>query len=148
MSRQEPHPLPGVVTNIYRGLKKLRALGSNDASSKQTVVLWRGMSAMKFSDEFTDEGGTELAPMSTTTDVSVAVRYAIKKDTRSALLFRFVTRNNLERGADVQWLSMFPGESETLFPPLTFIQKTRSEARVVQHEGVTVTVVELSTSLA
>jgi serine/threonine protein kinase len=148
MSRQEPHPLPGVVTNIYRGLKKLRALGSNDASSKQTVVLWRGMSAMKFSDEFTDEGGTELAPMSTTTDVSVAIRYAIKKDTRSALLFRFVTRNNLERGADVQWLSMFPGESETLFPPLTFIQKTRSEAQVVEHNGVTVSVVELSTSLA
>jgi hypothetical protein len=32
-----------------------------------------------------------------------------------AARFRFVTRKNLERGADVQWLSMFPGESETLF---------------------------------
>jgi serine/threonine protein kinase len=148
MDRVGPHPLPGVVTNIQEGLKKLRRLGENDASSKQTVVLWRGMSAMKFSDEFSTEGGTELAPMSTTTDVSVAISYAIKKDTRSALLFRFVTRNNLERGADVQWLSMFPNESETLFPPLTFIQKTRSEGRVVQHNGVTVSVVELSTSLA
>ena len=148
MRRVGPHPLPGVVTNIQEGLKKLRALGANDASSKQTLVLWRGMSAMKFSDEFSAEGGTELAPMSTTTDVGVAIRYAIKKETRAALLFRFVTRNNLERGADVQWLSMFPGESEMLFPPLTFIQKTRSEARVVEHEGVTVTVVELSTTLA
>ena len=55
--------------------------------------------------------------MSTTTDVSVAISYAVKKDTRSALLFRFVTRNKLERGADVQWLSMFLGEAETLFPP-------------------------------
>jgi hypothetical protein len=56
----------------------------------------------------------------------VAISYAVKKDTRSALLFRFVTRNNLERGADVQWLSMFPGEAETLFPPLTFLQRTRT----------------------
>jgi serine/threonine protein kinase len=115
--RQGPHPLPGIMMNMQRGLKKLRALGSNDASSKQTVVLWRGMSYMQLTQQFNAEGGTELAPMSTTTDVSVAISYAVKKDTRSALLFRFVTRNNLERGADVQWLSMFPGESETLFPP-------------------------------
>ncbi len=39
--------------------------------------------------------------MSTTTDVSVAISYAVKKETRSALLFRFVTRNKLERGDDV-----------------------------------------------
>jgi len=54
----------------------------------------------------------------------------------------------LERGADVQWLSMFPGESETLFPPLTFIQKTRTDAQVVEHDGVTINIVELSTTLA
>jgi hypothetical protein len=146
--RTTPHPLPGMVTNIQNGLKKLRALGSDDASSKQTVVLWRGMSYIKLPQKFNDEGGTELAPMSTTTDVSVAISYAVKKDTRSALLFRFVTRNNLERGADVQWLSMFPGEAETLFPPLTFLQRTRTESREVVHNGVTVTVVELSTTLA
>ncbi len=40
----DPHLLPGIVTNIQRGLKKLRALGSSEASSKETVVLWRGMS--------------------------------------------------------------------------------------------------------
>jgi serine/threonine protein kinase len=146
--RKAPHPLPGIVTNIQRGLKKLRALGSDDVSSKQTVVLWRGMSYMQLPPKFKDEGGTELAPMSTTTDVSVAISYAVNKDTRSALLFRFVTRNNLERGADVQWLSMFPGESETLFPPLTFLQRTRTEPQEVVHNGVNVTVVELSTTLA
>ncbi len=146
--RKGPHPLPGVMMNLQRGLKKLRALGSDKASSKQTVVLWRGMSYMKLPEQFNAEGGTELAPMSTTTDVSVAISYAVKKDTRSALLFRFVTRNNLERGADVQWLSMFPDESETLFPPLTFLQRTRTEPQEVEHNGVKVTVVELSTTLA
>ena len=146
--RKSPHPLPGIVSNIQRGLKKLRALGSAESSSKQTVVLWRGMGNMQLPPQFSAEGGTELAPMSTTTDLGVAIGYAVKKHTRSALLFRFVTRNNLERGADVQWLSMFPGESETLFPPLTFIQRTRAEPQVVVHNGVTVTVVELSTTLA
>ena len=146
--RQGPHPLPGIMMNIQAALKQLRALGSEDASSKQTVVLWRGMSYMQLPPKFKDEGGTELAPMSTTTDVSVAISYAVNRDTRSALLFRFVTRNNLERGADVQWLSMFPGESETLFPPLTFLQRTRTESQEVVHNGVKVTVVELSTTLA
>ncbi len=146
--RQGPHPLPAIMMNIQTALKKLRALGADDASSKQTVVLWRGMSYMQLPQKFSAEGGTELAPMSTTTDVSVAISYAVKKDTRSALLFRFVTRNNLERGADVQWLSMFPGESETLFPPLTFLQRTRTEPQDVVHNGVKVTIVELSATLA
>jgi hypothetical protein len=146
--RQGPHPLPAIMMNIQTALKKLRALGSEDASSKQTVVLWRGMSYMQLPQKFSAEGGTELAPMSTTTDVSVAISYAVKKDTRSALLFRFVTRNNLERGADVQWLSMFPGESETLFPPLTFLQRTRTEPQDLVHDGVKVTIVELSATLA
>jgi serine/threonine protein kinase len=148
LDRLAPHPLPGIMMNIQAGLKKLRALGAEDASSKQTVVLWRGMSYMQLPQQFNAEGGTELAPMSTTTDVSVAISYAVKKDTRSALLFRFVTRNNLERGADVQWLSIFPGESETLFPPLTFLQRTRTEPQDVVHNGVKVTIVELSTTLA
>ena len=86
--------------------------------------------------------------MSTTTDIGVALQYAVKKDSRSALLFRFVTRNNLERGADVQWLSMFPGEAETLFPPLTFLQRTRPEPQVIEHDGFTVTVIEVSATLA
>ena len=67
--------------------------------------------------------------MPTAYDVSVAVSYAVQKDTHSALLFRFVTRNNFSRGADVQWLSMFPGESETMFPLLTFPQRTLTEPR-------------------
>ena len=71
----------------------------------------------------------------------------MKKDKRSALLFRFVSRSNLERGADVQWLSVFPGESETLFPPLTFFQRTRTEPQVVVYNGITVTIVEMGMTI-
>jgi serine/threonine protein kinase len=147
-SRSAPHPLPGIVTNIQIGLKKLRALGSDTILSKRAIVLWRGMSSMQIPQQFDYEGGTELAPMSTTTDVGVAISYAVTKDTHSALLFRIVTRNNLERGADVQWLSMFPDEAETLFPPLTFLQRTRTPLQQIEHNGVTVTVAELSATLA
>jgi hypothetical protein len=144
------HPLPGMVINIQRGLKKLRALGSDDASSKQTVVFWRGMRDRKLSHEFAVHGGTDVSPMSTTTDIGIAVKYCVNRamETRSLLVLRIVTRNNLERGADVQWLSMFPGESETLFPPLTFLQRTHTPPQEVVNNGVTVTVVEVSTTLA
>jgi hypothetical protein len=53
---------------------------------------------MKLPEEFGAQGGAELAPISTTTDVSLAISYAIKKKhslAASAVLFRFVTRNNL-----------------------------------------------------
>jgi hypothetical protein len=78
---------------------------------------------------------------------SPCTSYAVKKDTCSALLFRFVTRNNLERGADVQWLSTFPGKAETLFPPLTFFQRTRTEPQVVVYNGITVTIVEMGMTI-
>ena len=42
--------------------------GSEDALSKQSVVMWRGMSYMQLSQKLSAEGGTEFAPMSTTTD--------------------------------------------------------------------------------
>jgi hypothetical protein len=44
---------------------------------------------------------------------------------------------------------MFPGEAETLFPPLTFLQTVAgTEPQEVEHNGVKVTVVELSATLA
>lgn len=57
--------------------------------------------------------------MSTTSDVRVAVRYAASEH---SVLLRLRTKNAMERGADLAWLSAFPGEHEFLFPPLTFLQ--------------------------
>ena len=41
-------------------------------------VLWRGMRDMKTTDEFMQKGGTEMAFMSTTSQMSVAVRYSLR----------------------------------------------------------------------
>lgn len=39
-------------------------------------------------------------------------------------------------GADVQWLSAFPGEAEVLYPPLTYLKPTgRTEEIVVGRGG-------------
>ena len=100
--RDSAHPLPAITMNIQEGIKKLRAIGANDASACQELILWRGFKDMQITEEFNESGGTELAPMSTTTDLGVAVGYAAESDqSGSALLFRIVTDNNLQRGASL-----------------------------------------------
>jgi hypothetical protein len=46
--------------------------------SNRLPVLWRGMRNMKATDLLIKEGGTEMAFMSTTTNVNVAVRYSLR----------------------------------------------------------------------
>lgn len=40
------------------------------------TILWRGMQSLRVSRKFLQLGGTELAPMSTMTDLDIAVTYA------------------------------------------------------------------------
>ena len=84
----------------------------------KTVRLWRGMRNLDIGDKFlaNNAGGTEVAPMSTTTDMRVAVHYGLSSD---SLLFLLKVDNFLQYGAELQWLSAFPGEAEVLYPPLT-----------------------------
>lgn len=42
-------------------------------------------------------------------------------------LAQVVTSSFIERGANVQYLSAFPGEAEFLYPPLTYLRPTRRE---------------------
>ena len=65
-----PCPLPVSTYFAVQGIKKLRALR---AESGEGLILWRGMRNVKISDAFMRDGGTELAFMSTTTELEVAV---------------------------------------------------------------------------
>ena len=58
--------------------------------------------------------------MSTTNDLKVAIRYGATGD--NCILLKLRTRSSMERGADLTYLSAFPGEREFLFKPLTFLQ--------------------------
>ena len=120
-----PHPLPALVMCISDGLKALRALDPESDQATSIIEFYRGFTDMQVTEEFRNKGGTEYAPMSTTTDVEVACGYAVRKGkTDGALLMKIVTENNLQRGADLTFLSMYPGEQEILYPPLTFMQPT------------------------
>jgi ankyrin repeat protein len=148
-NRNTQHPLASITYCIDEAIRKQLTWGAEDKdAASEEVVLWRGFSDLKISDEFKKFGGTEFAPMSTTTDVRVAVGYAIRKTTTGgALLMRIVTKNNLERGMDLQWISMFPGESERLLAPLTFMNKPKRfqeiEINGVNDQKVKLTVVEI-----
>jgi hypothetical protein len=94
------HPLAAIVYCICTGIRKQLALGAEDQDAAvREVIVWRGFSDLQISDNFLKYGGSEFAPMSTTTDPSVAVGYAVRKaQTDGALLMRIVTRNCLQRG--------------------------------------------------
>ncbi len=143
----KPHPLPATVMCITDGLKQLRALDAESDEATQTIELYRGFTDMQVTEEFKKKGGSEAAPMSTSKSQNVACGYAIRNGKRKgALLMKIVTTNNLQRGADLSFLSMFPGEEETLYPPLTFVQPTGRE-QVVEHGDFKLTIIEVTTTL-
>ena len=100
-----------------------------DLQGDKPTVLWRGMRGLMPSDKFLKHGGCEIAPMSTTKELSIAVRYAtaadneaipseltaslrLEKRRKTALLFRLRIESIMEVGADLSFLSAFPHEEE------------------------------------
>ena len=68
--------------------------------------------------------------MSATTSLAVAARYAFSE---KSLLFLLKIPSFMQYGAQLRWISAFPGEEEVLFPPLTYLQPT-SHDRTEQVE--------------
>ena len=146
MRYNQGSPCPLAVTTYFAasGIRKLRALNVESGP----VTLWRGMRNLEAADHFMQAGGTELAFMSTTADLEVAVRYSLS---RNSLLFKIVSPGFMTTGADVQWLSAFPTEAEVLYPPLTYLRPTgRRESVLVERDGqqLTFEVIEVNPQLA
>ena len=107
----EVHPCPVTVTNLTDAIGKLRAVSARESTA--VVDLWRGMKEVGVSEGFMQHGGSELAPMSTTTDLGVALQYAgAAGATNGALLFKLRTDSFMGRGASIAFLSAFPAEAE------------------------------------
>lgn len=141
-ARQVPHKLPVTVELIRKGVSKLRAVGAEGQDSNRSIDLYRGMRDRELPGSFLEKGGTELAPMSTTSDLGVALSYSASGH---GVIFRLRTHSSMERGADLTFLSCFPGERECLFPPLTYLQPVRSDKgnQTVQLAGTTFTFVDV-----
>ena len=84
-------------------------------------------------EEFLQRGGTELAPMSTTSNLKIAMDYSVSA---KAVLLRLRTRNFMQRGPDIAFLSAFPGEDEYLFPPLTYLSPTGETQKLEVDDAV------------
>ena len=98
---------------------------------------------MQVTKKFLIIGGTELASMSTTNELTIAVRYA--SGTKNALLFRLRSTSFMNLGCDLTALSAFPHEKEFMYPPLTFLQPT-GVTHKLKRNGTTFTVVDVEPS--
>ncbi|EOD37536.1 hypothetical protein EMIHUDRAFT_454878 [Emiliania huxleyi CCMP1516] len=131
-------------------IRLLRAVGAARSDANEPMDVWRGMKNLELTEGFATKGGTEVAPMSTTTDLRVAVSYSVgfsPAGASRALLFKLRAESFMDRGAgtcraDLTFLSCFPGEAEMCFPPLTYLAPSgRREVFVV--EGVEFEVIEV-----
>jgi len=139
--KAKPYPFPVTLLLITDGIRKLRAVGAAGDEANATISLYRGMRNVDLPADFLQRGGTELAPMSTTSNVSIALRYSASAH---GVLFKLQTHSSMERGADLTFLSCFPGEREFLFPPLTYLQPAKPvKKEQVQLAGKAFTVVEV-----
>jgi hypothetical protein len=125
--------------------RTLRPPGQLQARRANDVILWRGMKNLPATDEFMRRGGTELAPMSTTTDIDTAVRYARAGRGRESLLFRIRSNTFMNLGCDLTHFSAFPHEREALYPPLTYLQPTGKVHRI-RYDGCKFTVIDVEPS--
>ena len=104
---------------IRDALVKLRKIEAQSPRKNEVLYLYRGLSGVRIQPKFLKEGGTELAPMSTTSSLKIAMQYSASE---RALLLRIRTKNFMSRGPLISFLSAFPAEEEFLFPPLTYLQ--------------------------
>lgn len=128
----EPHPFPNVVRFMRDAIRQLRSNYAPERGTQRTVqYLYRGLKDLRPSDDFMERGGSELGPMSTTTSLEVALRYATSA---TPVIVRLKIANFMQRGADISFCSAYPAEKEVVYPPQTFILPERRNV----IEGVTI----------
>ena len=89
--------------------RKLRPPG---ASQNKPNIFWRGVKNASVDEDFMNNGGTESAPMSTTTKLKIALEYSASTH---PILMRLKPETFLESGASVAFLSCFPPGEKRLF---------------------------------
>lgn len=120
-----PHPFPNIVHFMSIAIKQLRSNNVNEGGSEaqdESSYLYRGFKDRMPTYDFMRRGGSELATMSTTSSLEVALKYA---ESASPILLCLKIRNFMERGADVSFCSAFPAESEVVYPPMAFVKPER-----------------------
>ena len=141
--------LPSPVSSWISSVRPSPLRGSH---AHHEVVLWRGMKNMRATEDFLRDGGSELAPCSTSADLKMAIRYA--KDWQAdgngrgdtALIFRVLIDDFMSQGPDLSFLSVFPHEKEALYPPLTFFKPVSREVNRLAYNGTEFSIVDVKPS--
>jgi len=121
-SSANPYPFPTLMVYLSEALKLLRT--SELRNNRQTMGgrrLYRGLRNIAVPENFLEYGGTERAPMSSSSDRDVALKFALSGDAVSSLLLTIEADNFMCCGADVNFVSVFPVEAEFLYPPGMFL---------------------------
>jgi hypothetical protein len=126
-----PHPFAVTTYFISQGIKQLRSVAGELPNAHEMLSFWRGMRDLTITQEFLKSGGTEVACMSTSLSWEIAIDFA---KSSCPLVIKLETKDFMSRGADISFLSVYPGEAETLFPPLTFLRPISAEK--MERDGV------------
>ena len=147
-TQRQQHKLSVLVFVLAGAIKKLRAWAADAADAQCPKDLYRGMSNREIFDTFMERGGTELAPMSSTGDLRVALQYSQGPEGTINTLLLLRTENFMDRGVDLEWLSAFPHEKEYLYPPLSYLKPIRRQPIVSKIGSSTYQVVELKIQMS
>jgi len=152
-----PHPFPTTIALLDEAIRRLRTtdISADGASATREVILWRGLHGVRHTQaEF--QYGVEVAPMSTSHDIAIALRYSTRAlfakaaqersegrelteseserayTTGNALLLRLRTTDFSTRGPNLEFVSAFPKEREVLYPPLTRLKVSPGWERPIE----------------
>ena len=136
---ERPHPFAATTYFIDQAIHMLRAVAAKQPSAHAPQTYWRGMKDLGLTMEFLKSGGTEFACLSTSASKDVAFNFA-----KSALplVFKFETKDFASRGANIEFLSVYPTEREALYPPLTYLRAVSAQNEAFGDTSVLVATVE------
>ena len=135
-----PHPFPATVSFVAEGIRRLRAVEAERAGGVER--LWRGMRNVRA--DMRRAGGTEPAILSCTPDLETAARFATS---RTSFLLLVRARSFMQRGAELQFLSVAPHECEVCYPPCTLLKPTGRTQRLEINGQLSCEVVEVEPHL-
>ena len=83
-------------------------------SSVEAKIFYRGMKNTKIKPEFLQPngGGTHLGPLSTTSDLKVALKYSHQAGQTHGLIMKLLANTDVSLGINLESLTCFPGEME------------------------------------
>jgi hypothetical protein len=137
--------LPVITYHLNEFVKKCRTLAANSETKNAPLDLYRGMSNVCLQDGFMQEGGSELAPMSTTEDLGIALKYSATGN--KSVLLRIRTTNFMDRGSSLRWISAFPHEEEYLYPPITYLKPRYDKPEIFKIGDVEYQVVDVTAQM-